>query len=261
MHCHEQLAWYDLFPVLSFLCLRGKCRYCHKKIDKEYLFVELAMGLLMAVVFGNLISAFPGADDPFRLTIFSSTLVLQAFFVTVLAALAITDYKRMLIPDRIIIPAIWGVLGLQVIDKLVKVWYLYYFLSLAPLGRLLLPPHSDYFTRHVLITLEPLLWAIASGLVIGGLFWLLIVITHGRGMGGGDVKLGAFLGFALGFPNSLVAIMVAFISGALFSVGLIIFGKKHFGQTIPFGPFLVLGGILALLLGSQIIEWYLRMLT
>lgn len=260
VHCQKQLAWYDLFPVLSFLFLGGKCRYCHKRIGKEYWLVEVAVGLLVAVVFGTLSPTFPGVDNPFRLAIFLSGLIFQTFFVTILVALAITDYKRMLIPDRIIIPATFISLGLQIADKLVKVAYIYYFLSLAPLGRLLLPPASDYFGRHVLLTVEPLFWALVSGLAIGGIFWLLILITRGRGMGGGDVKLGAFLGLSLGFPNSLVAVMVAFLVGALFSVGLIISGKKHLGQTIPFGPFLVLGGILALLFGTQIIDWYLKMM-
>ncbi len=87
----------------------------------------------------------------------------------------------------------------------------------------------------------------------------LIIITKGKGMGGGDVKLGAFIGLMLGFPQSILAIVSAFITGALFSVILLITGKKHFGQSIPFGPFLVLGSLISLFWGNQIINWYLHL--
>lgn len=85
----------------------------------------------------------------------------------------------------------------------------------------------------------------------------LIVVTGGKGMGGGDVKLGAFMGLALGFPGSLVALAIAFLSGAIVSLILIISGKKHFGQVIPFGPFLVLGSLIALFWGDWLTLWYL----
>ena len=70
---------------------------------------------------------------------------------------------------------------------------------------------------------------------------------------------GAFIGLMLGFPQALVALILSFLTGAIFSIILIIFGKKHFGQTIAFGPFLVLGSIITLFWGSQIIDWYLKM--
>lgn len=88
----------------------------------------------------------------------------------------------------------------------------------------------------------------------------LILVTGGKGMGGGDVKLGAFLGLMLGFPNALVALMLAFLSGAIISLVLIVLGRKHFGQVIPFGPFLVLGSLIALFWGNQIIDWYLHLI-
>ncbi|KKR41421.1 MAG: Type 4 prepilin-like protein leader peptide-processing enzyme [Candidatus Daviesbacteria bacterium GW2011_GWC2_40_12] len=78
-------------------------------------------------------------------------------------------------------------------------------------------------------------------------------------MGGGDVKLGAFMGIILGFPQALLALMLAFFTGAIFSLFLIILGKKSFGQSIPFGPFLVLGSLTALFWGDQILDWYLHL--
>lgn len=87
----------------------------------------------------------------------------------------------------------------------------------------------------------------------------LIFVTRGKGMGGGDVKLGALMGLVLGFPQSILAVILAFLSGAIISLILIFGGKKHFGQTIPFGPFLVLGSLITLFWGMQIIDWYLHL--
>jgi leader peptidase (prepilin peptidase)/N-methyltransferase len=75
-------------------------------------------------------------------------------------------------------------------------------------------------------------------------------------MGGGDMKLGVFIGLVLGFPASLVGIMLAFLLGSVFGIGLLISRVKKFGQTIPFGPFLSLASIAALLWGEEIVNWY-----
>ena len=134
-----------------------------------------------------------------------------------MAILFITDIKKMLIPDRIVLPAI-------VIALLAK-------------------PFADN---------------ILTALGIAGFFYALILVTRGKGMGGGDVKLGGFIGLGLGFPNGIVAIFLAFLLGAAFSIAALILRKKRLGQHIPFGPFLVLGSLIALFWGKQIIDWYLQ---
>lgn len=184
-------------------------------------------------------------------------LISKTFFIVILAVLFLTDIKEMFIPDRIIIPSIiiGAVLGLIIV--LSKITYLYFFLSQNTLGRLLL--QNEYFKRHVLITVQPFLWSLLTGLLIGAFFYSLIIITRGKGMGGGDVKLGAFIGIMLGFPQAVAAIVLSFLTGAIFSIALLITGKKHFGQTIPFGPFLVLGSLIMLYWGNQIIDWYLHL--
>ncbi|OGE27551.1 hypothetical protein A3B42_02510 [Candidatus Daviesbacteria bacterium RIFCSPLOWO2_01_FULL_38_10] len=144
---------------------------------------------------------------------------------------------------------------------IIKVVFLYYTLNQTRLGQLLLPPHSDYFQRHAMITAEPLVWAVVSGLLIAGFFYGLILITKGKGMGGGDVKLGAFMGLGLGFPASLLAVITAFLIGAIYSIILILLGKKRFGQNIAFGPFLVIGSLVALFWGKEILDWYLHLGT
>ena len=267
-HCKKKLRWYDLFPILSFIILRGRCRYCGDKIAVEYLLAEVVMGLLVGLLFAVQFQNFhPSTTSTVLSTsslgigfsIFIFELVLKTFFITILAVLFITDLKKMLIPDRIIVPAIKIGLASILVLTITKIGYLYYFLSQSTVGRYLLPPHSDYFQRHALLSAWPFLTGILMAILIGGFFMGLIIITKGKGMGGGDVKLGAFIGLMLGFPQSLLALVLSFILGALLSLVLIVTKKKHFGQSIPFGPFLVLGSLISLFWGNQIIDWYLRL--
>lgn len=265
--CRHKLAWYDLFPILSYMLLKGRCRYCHRRIPLEYLLTEIILGILIGYLFvqsfGNFQfvfqTAFGRAVLNFQFSILIFDLLFKIFFITVLAILFLTDLKKMFIPDRIVKPAIWiGAIALLAIT-LYKIGYLYYYLSQSPIGQKLLPSYSDYFQRHALATAQPFLLSLLMGALIGGFFYVLIIITRGKGMGGGDVKLGAFIGIMLGFPNALLALILSFITGAIFSIGLVISGKKHFGQTIPFGPFLVLGSLITLFWGNQIVRWYLNL--
>jgi len=264
-NCKKVLRWYDLLPILSYLLLKGRCRYCHRKIGVEYVVVEIVMGMLVGYLFFQTFNNFQSFDSlnslrtgfQFLNSIFE--LSYKIFFVTVLAIVFLTDLKKMLIPDRIIIPGVViAFLSLLAITGY-KIGYLYYYLSAHPVGQYLLPPHSFYFQEHVLVHLQSSALAVVSGLVLAGFFLLLIIITKGKGMGGGDVKLALFMGLGLGFPNIIVATMSSFIIGAIFSVGLIIFGKKGFRSVIPFGPFLVVGSLIALFWGDRIINWYLNL--
>ncbi len=265
LNCKHKLQWYDLLPVLSYIFLVGKCRYCHKKVEIEYLLVEVGVGVLIGFLFfqsfNNLQFTIYNLQSIFNYQNlnFLITLILKTFFIVILITLFLTDLKKMFIPDRVILPAILIGLSLIIINTLLKIIYLYSDLSQSQIGRLLLPPHSPYFQRHALLIAQPLFISLGMGLLIGGFFMSLIIITRGKGMGGGDVKLGAFMGLMLGFPGSLIAIIGAFLTGAIFSIGLLIQGKKHFGESIPFGPFLVLGSLIALFWGNQIMNWYLHL--
>lgn len=100
--------------------------------------------------------------------------------------------------------------------------------------------------------------ALAAG---GGFFWAVAAISDkllGKpGMGGGDIKLAAMMGSFLGLGNLAVAVFLALLSGSLISIVLMALGRKSRKDVIPFGPFLALGGMIALFLGPEIIEWYL----
>jgi prepilin signal peptidase PulO-like enzyme (type II secretory pathway) len=114
------------------------------------------------------------------------------------------------------------------------------------------------------------LWSLASGQILNNigaaagasLFFLLIfLVSRGRWMGFGDVKLAFFMGLFLGFPNILTALFLAFLIGAIIGVCLITFGRKKFSSEVPFGPFLILGTFLALFFGERLISWYLGLIV
>ncbi|OGE37528.1 hypothetical protein A3F00_05060 [Candidatus Daviesbacteria bacterium RIFCSPHIGHO2_12_FULL_37_11] len=268
--CKHTLSWYDLPPLVSFILLKGKCRYCRRKISPEYILVELVMGILIAFLFyqsSPVVIASPAIGGTWQSLFFNYELVklifdliFKTFFITVLVSVTLTDFKRTLIPDRIIIPGIWIAIASLAAFTIYRVGYLYWYLNQSSIGKLLLPPASDYFTRHSFYALQDLLLGgVLTGAGIAGFFLSLIIITKGRGMGGGDVKLGAFMGLGLGFPGGILATVLAFLTGAVSAVFLIIIKKKKFGENIPFGPFLVLGSLITLFWGQEIIKWYLQL--
>jgi len=90
-------------------------------------------------------------------------------------------------------------------------------------------------------------------------FFLIFILSQGRWLGFGDVKLVFFMGLFLGFPEILTALFLAVFLGGIIGVGLIIAGKKKLKSQIPFGPFLIIGTYLALFFGQSLINWYLNL--
>lgn len=254
--CKKTLQWYDLFPVLSYLCTLGKCRYCKKNISKEYFLIELITGFLSALIFWNFPLASLDLNNLYQLVITYGELVFQLFILVILEIAFLTDIRTGLIPDRITYPAVVISLIYKLIFTIIYGFAFYQSLDSSPLGKYLLPPYSDYFYRHLLIISEPLIYSLFSALGIGLFFGGLIILTRGKGMGGGDFKLGIFIGLALGFPQGVVAILLAFLLGSVIGLALMFLNKKKFKETIPFGPFLSLGSLVALLWGERLYNWY-----
>ena len=90
-------------------------------------------------------------------------------------------------------------------------------------------------------------------------FLTLVLISHEKWLGWGDVKLAFLMGLFLGWPKILLALFLAFFIGAIIGIELIILGKKTLKSEIPFGPFLVSGTFLALFFGQKILDWYLNL--
>lgn len=254
--CKKTLAWYDLIPLFSYILLKGRCRYCGKKIGQEYVMVELVSGILIGYLFFTSFPFLSPLSDPLKLILFSSELIFKIFFITILLSLFLTDYKKMLIPDRIILPSIVLSIIFLLFLTVYKIAYLYIYLQGHPIGKYLLPPYNAYFQDRVLSNIEYFFTHLGAGLGLGAFFMLLILITKGKGMGGGDVKLGVLMGIILGVINTIVATMLAFFIGAIFSIILIILRKKTIKSQVPFGPFLVIGSLMALFWGNLIFGWF-----
>jgi prepilin signal peptidase PulO-like enzyme (type II secretory pathway) len=255
--CKHKLRAYDLFPILSYLFLKGKCRYCHKKIDKSYFWIEVIQGVLIGYLFYISAAQTPLLSDQPALILFILILLFKTFFITILVIITLTDLKNYFIPDRVIIPSIIIGFFFLLSINLYRVFHLYYYLSQNDFGKYLLRPDNNYFLDHVFMIFKSFGFNILTALGLGMFFFILIVATRGKGMGGGDLKLGIFIGLMLGFPNGVLAIMLGFFVGAIISILLIIFGKKSFKEIIPFGPFLVIGSLISLFWGDQIINWYI----
>lgn len=217
-NCGHELAAKDLVPVISWLWLRGKCRYCGKPIPDSPL-VELSTGLLFAVSYLAWPYSFHGADL-FR---FVCWLVFMVGFV----ALAVYDIRWYLLPDKIVFP----LTGLGIVQVCVlAIW-------LHDLHALLLPA--------------------LGAIVIFGVFWGLYQVSGGSWIGGGDVKLGILLGLLAGSPyRALTVIFIASLIGTVVSVPQLMKGKAGLTKRIPFGPALLLATIIIVLYGDQLTSWY-----
>lgn len=101
---------------------------------------------------------------------------------------------------------------------------------------------------------------VLAGAGAAAFFFLLWLITRGRAMGLGDVKLAFLMGLLLGFPGIIIACYLAFLTGAGVGVILILRGIKGLKSKIAFGPFLILGTCITLVWGPQIMEWWRRLL-
>ncbi len=216
--CGKTIAWYDNIPLLSFIVLKGRCRHCQEKISWQYPIVELATGLLFVVAFWRIFGIETIYEvGPRRLML----LVRDWIILATLLFIFVYDIKYLRIEDTVLLPAAGLVLILN--------WAV------------------GYSLVGILIAI----------LVAVAFFALQYFATRGKGLGLGDLRIGLFMGAALGnWPVLLVALLIAYVIGALVSSFLVFLGKKGFKSQIPLGPFLAVGTAIALFFGQQIINWY-----
>jgi prepilin signal peptidase PulO-like enzyme (type II secretory pathway) len=105
------------------------------------------------------------------------------------------------------------------------------------------------------------LWNLLISGIIGGSFFLIqFVISKGKWIGGGDIRLGLLIGLTLGWPGVLTAIIISYFIGSIVGLGLIAAGKKQWGSEVPLGVFLTVGAIITLFWQTQILNWYFNLL-
>lgn len=224
LHCHHQLATKDLIPVLSYVVLRGKCRYCGHKIDDTPL-AELAVPLLWVVSY----LFWPVMLQGSGLVAFICWLIFIVGFV----ALALYDLKWFLLPNKMVFPLI----GLAVVQVLV------------------MPLFFDYSWRTVLD-------AGLAALLLSGMFYIIFQASNGTWIGGGDVKLAIVLGLLAGDPlRACLLLFFASFIGTLAALPAIAKNGMQRKLKLPFGPLLIAGAIFVQLFGSPIIHWYVSLVT
>ncbi len=220
-HCGRTISVADLVPILSYVRLNGKCRQCRKRLSIQYPLVEIFSGLLFAAVFLYVFtSAELDISNFYTWFYFLSLLITASSFLVIF----ITDLKYHIIPDELIIGIAISAIIYNLLEK-------------TPLASLII------------------------GSIFGfGLFLLIYLVTKGKGMGFGDVKLALVLGILLGFPAIITGIYIAFLTGGAVSLILILLRLKKFGQQIAFGPFLILGGVVSFFMSDYLVAQFLNYL-
>lgn len=226
--CRHILAPKDLMPVLSWLLLKGRCRYCGKPISVAYPIVELLTGLLFAVTY----IAWPYQLIGAEWLIFAGFLMMLVFLIV----LSIYDLRWWILPTRLIYTAaiVYGMsllIGSHILGEPWRFWE-----SLSAAG------------------------------LYGVLFFTIYIISYYRSktdssrqdlLGFGDVRLAFVLGLAVGVPaNVFLAMFLSSLVGLVAAVPDLARKQKNLGSAMPFGPFLVFGAWAAALWGADMVVVY-----
>ncbi len=226
-NCGHQLGVFDLIPVVSYLTLRGKCRYCGGKIGIRDTLLEL---------FGGGLALFVGWY--FRQS--PATAAAVFLFLCVLHVVTWIDIDTMEIPDGchlailILAAVVWAGSGFLAPDA---------FAAGSGAGILQIPLSSRLI-----------------GAVCVSLPMLLVALAVPGGFGGGDIKLMAVCGLFLGWRLILVSTALAILAGGLWGILLMALKKKDRKDHFAFGPFLCAGMTLGLFVGQPLAGWYLGLL-
>ncbi len=237
-NCKKGIKFYHNIPIFGWLMLGGKCSNCKEPIAWRYPAVELLTGLVFVLTYPQI-----------GLTVM---LPVALVFVSTMIALLFIDAEHMILPNVITYPLLVAALLVRVIFPVGFVGHTFSDTNFWPVN--LLAGNPGWVVS--------LAGALLGALVGGGSLWLVGAIWKAlRGvdaMGLGDVKMMLGVGALLGWRLSVLTIFLGAFAGALVGVGLVLKSKDRDLQTqLPFGIFLGIGSIVALLFGDRLIAWYL----
>jgi len=215
--CKEQIKWYDNIPFISFIFLKGKCRRCENKISSQYFLVEFVTAISFVIVY-----------HLYGITITTLLLiVLSVFFIIIF----FIDLKHFIIPNELTFPLM--------LIGFVK--------SFEPnLNQTIFPNYINS--------------------LIGGVFgyliiWLIILfykkVRNKDGMGLGDAKLMAVVGFWFGWTSIPFTIFISSFVALFFAIPSLIKRNKNMTTQIPFGPYIIIGCIIYVSFANQIKQMFL----
>ncbi|MCM8760909.1 MAG: prepilin peptidase [Candidatus Omnitrophica bacterium] len=213
-HCKKNIHWYDNIPILSYIILGGRCSFCHKRIRPRYILIELLTAFLILGLF-----LFLGMGPKF---------IIYSALVSALIVVSFIDLEIQEIPDEItlggmVIAVIFSFLFPEIHDTPIK-------------------GMAFYQSVAGLITGGALIYSMG---LIGSL------IFKKEAMGGGDIKLMAMIGAAIGWKLTVLTFFIAPISGAI--VGSV---KKWIKgvDAVPYGPHLALAAVISIFFGESILR-------
>ncbi len=235
--CGAAIAFYDNLPVLSYVMLRGRCRSCKGPISARYPAVELLTALLFVVVTWR-----------YGLT---AALPFDLAFVSALVALIFIDAEHMILPNAITYPGIAFVLLARIVVP--------YLTGDPPFDDL--PGLLGGSLAGLSIWAASLGGGLIGALIGGGSLWLMgwtwEKLRGIEAMGLGDVKMMFMVGAYLGWRLTILTIFLGVLTGSLIGILLMLWQRRKDMQfLLPFGVFLGIGAIVALLVGTRIVEWY-----
>jgi len=238
--CKKTLRFYELIPILSFALQLGRCRSCRAPLSLQYMLAELAGGLIAIFVPAVALRHFLFLP---QLQLWLAAAVLLLIFWALLL-LALIDIRLRIIPDE---------LNIFLIIAAIALWFI---LPSFPLGAgSFVGAYSLLFGLTSPIWLNHLAAAVFGAIFVG----TLILVTRGRGMGLGDLKLAFALGMVFGWPDIAMIIFLSFVLGALAGIYMIVLGRKHLKSTLPFGPYLVIAAALVYGWGFALLDGYFRL--
>ncbi len=225
--CKSKIAWYDNIPILSYVLLSGKCRRCGLPISLRYPVIEISTGAAFLTLYLFLLES-PQVFNNYLFGDINFININKQIFLTlpylltitgILIAIFVMDFEYRIIPDNLI-------------------YTLFIFQSVI----LIVFNSSNLYTGFL------------AGLSASLFLLILHLVTKGKGMGLGDVKLVIPLGMLLGLKNVYLWMLTSFVIGALVGLILIFLKKTSFGRQIAFGPFLIISFYINLFFGSVLMR-------
>jgi len=221
VHCKKLIAWYDNIPFISYLLLRGRCRFCQKKISIQYFCIELLTAIIFVLFYKHY---------GFSKLLFPYIVMTCGFVVATLV-----DFHHRIIPNEISVGGMFA--------------GLIFSLFIPEMHDINLVSQSLFLSHVISLGLSLL-----GVLVGGGIIYLMGIIGDfifkKESMGGGDIKLLAMIGAFLGWEKALLAFFIAPFFGSIFGI---LEKIRTNDNTIPYGPFLVIGALISLFYGDRII--------
>jgi leader peptidase (prepilin peptidase)/N-methyltransferase len=232
--CGKSIRFYDNIPVLSYLLLRGKCRFCGERISIQYPLVELLTA-----------AAFYVCGKAWN---FESATYVNTLFLAVIIILVFTDYHHQILPDALTLPGI--IAGILLSSFQAPLFYS---------DVLSVPAASMIWPQNPQAAL-PWIGSIIGALIGGGpLFafaFLYEKVRKRQGLGMGDVKMMAMVGSFLGWPLAVLTIGAGSLLGSIVGIFLIVFRKMNMQTRLAFGVFLGIAAAFSLFYGLPILHWY-----